>query len=152
MGGWQWVVAVSVVGSLANPSRRKMNGSGPGVVRQLTGVVIATRQPRSDPAHPCNIHTRPLLPSFSTDSFFFSPIHRSPFQDKLSQFFVTHLTILLSIRPEGISKRNRADIISLSYILPQSHIWNVYSLIVFRAKCVQFLNFRNNIRLIITLR
>lgn len=70
-GGWQWVVAVSVVGSLANPSLRKMNGSGPGVVRQLTGVVIATRQPRNDPTHPCNIYTRPLLhSSFSTDSFF----------------------------------------------------------------------------------
>jgi len=35
-----------------------MNGSDPGVIRQLTEIVIATRQ-SSDPAQPCNIHTRP---------------------------------------------------------------------------------------------
>lgn len=60
-----------VVWSLANPSRWEMNGSDPGVIRQLTEIVIATRQPRSDPAHPCNIHTRPSrVPSPSADSFF----------------------------------------------------------------------------------
>lgn len=46
---------------------------GGGMIRQLTGVVMATRRPRSD-AHPCKIHTgrviRPLSLLFLLICFF----------------------------------------------------------------------------------
>ena len=48
-----------IVRSLANPNWWEMNGSDPGVIRQLTEIVIATRQPRTLPTLVMWIWTRP---------------------------------------------------------------------------------------------
>lgn len=91
-----------IVGSLVNPSRWEMNGSDPGVIRQLTEIVIATRQSRSNPAHPCNIHTRPLVPCLSRPIHFFSPStlpwFSSPGRNQLiSTRLIAHLPISLLV-------------------------------------------------------
>lgn len=127
-------------------------GLASGVVHQLTGVVIATRQPRNpDPAHPCNIHTRPLLLSSSTDSS--PPLTPSPFDDLL---FRTRSVSLLSNPPahppprhsNGRDKRNRANIMPLSsvFFYPRA-IFGVYTPLIAHSQgeiCAKSLNFRNN--------
>lgn len=111
-----------------------MNGSDPGVIRQLTEIVIATRQPRNDPVHPCNIHTRPSR-AISLGLFIFLFLQYDLlFQTKsvnLSSTIYLFLYIYLYIR---LSNSNETQTEPRKYYAYSLHIQN---------ETIQSLNFTN---------